>query len=100
MDIITIISSSYCKREKEKTPKWFYKMGSLRYIEVAHVPIYVNKLKRATIDKCSSHCPRQVAMRQLQAWVRILEENLNSLPADTFGLLQCVGEMYSNECVR
>lgn len=24
----------------------------------------------------------------------------NSLPADTFGQLQCVGEIYSNECVH
>lgn len=32
--------------------------------------------------------------------VRMSKEVPNSLPADTFGQLQCVGEIYSNECVH
>lgn len=74
-------------------------MGYLEYVELHRCQTYVNKLRWATIDKCSSDCPRQVVMRQQQALARMPEENLNSLSADTFEFLQCVGERYSNECV-
>lgn len=32
--------------------------------------------------------------------IRMSKEVPSSLPADTFGQLQCVGEIYSNECVH
>lgn len=56
-------------------------------------------------DQIKAGSDRRVLISELQVetaggTVRMLKEELNSLPADTFGQLQCVGEMYSNECVR
>lgn len=67
MDIINAISSTSFRREKEKNPKMFLKNG-LPWVRrsVTCAKLCVNKLRQDSIDKRSSHRPRQVINRLLE----------------------------------